>query len=206
MPHGTDEMHAKELQKQPQNHRNPNPQRKRNPRPGHKKDPDPIINPEIWPPEDWKFPQMTKKDETNQHEEDYSRKAGFNYADWRETRPHTLEEHLVCGYEKNGKKISQLILGNESQNGAIQYIGHVPIDDYPLDALVIASHPKTDTHPFSAVPFMSDKPAVWIEPGLNCIVECSEKTENGLMVAPVYRGLRAENPLRLAPVPTSAIQ
>lgn len=176
--------------------RNPNPHQPRDPKPGGRRAPHPIRHPEIQPSPHRRCPCLKKRDEENEYKKDNSDKPGFNHADWHNTEHHALEEHLVCGYEKNGSNISQLILGTESGNGAIRYTGHVPLGEHPLDELIIASHSKTENHPFSTMAFMSDNPAIWLKPSLACLVECSEKTGCGLLMTPVYRGLKADRPLR----------
>ncbi|NLC23202.1 MAG: hypothetical protein GX776_01830 [Oxalobacter sp.] len=197
LPSGLDETGRLDvLQDHTKPKRNPNPKKPRDPKPGSRRDPHPIQHPEIHPPQNRRCPCLKKRDEKNEHREDDSDKPGFNYSDWHKTGHHALEEHLVCGYEKSGNNISQLILGTESDNGAIRYTGHVPLGEHPLDELIIASQSKTDTHPFSTMAFMSDNPAVWLKPSLACLVECSEKTDCGLLMTPVYRGLKADRPLK----------
>ncbi|MDL2284935.1 hypothetical protein LJC19_07335, partial [Oxalobacter sp. OttesenSCG-928-P03] len=186
------------LRDHPKRRRSPNPARQRAPGPGHKKDPHPIRSPEIYPPEKRRCPCLKKRDEKNEGEEDQGRKPRPNRSDWHPVLPCTIEEHLVCGYEQSGRAISQLILGLESENGAISYTGHVPLGAHPLDALIIASQPKAGAHPFYGRPFMSDNPAVWLVPLLFCLIECSEKTGTGLLMTPVYRGLQSRQPVRRA--------
>lgn len=173
----------------------PSPQQKRDPKPKHRRDPHPVRHPENYPPQERDLPRMAKKEEKNEYAKDESRKAGFRFSDWHEALPNTLEEHLICGYEKNGKKICHLILGNETQNGALRYTGHVSIEADPLDAFIIASQIKTEEDPFSSSAFMSDNPATWLRYSLACMIECPEKTEGGLLLSPIYRGLKTEKPL-----------
>ncbi len=157
-----------------------------NTRPNH-----PIREPDTYPSENRQFPNVKKKHTENDYQKDRGRnKPSTCFSNCSKTIEHSLEEHLICGYEQNGKKINQLVLGLESCNGAIRYTGHILLQDHPIDAFIISHAPKTKNHPFSTDAFMSDNLVIWIKPGLICIVQCSERNECGLLMAAVYRGLK----------------
>lgn len=171
---------------------NPNPKKPRDPKPGHQRDPFPIRAPHIHPPSNPRLPSLTQQDAPQQHPKDDSQKPGLNRTDWRHIHPHTLEEHLICGYQKTGAQINRLILGSETPNGDIRYTGHVPFGQHPLDALIIASQSKARDNPFSSPAFLTQQPVTWLIPTLSCIIQCSQKTETGLMLTPTYWGLKTE--------------
>lgn len=155
----------------------------------HPLPPVPVRNPDIHPFEKRDFPRLIQPAKDSERQIDPTRKPGINHAKWHENAPHTLEEHLICGYEKNGQTITCLILGSQTPSGAIRYTGHVPFGEHPLDALIIASQEKHSHHPFHIHSFMSHAPATWLMPGLSCLIQCPEKTDCGYLIDPTYHGL-----------------
>jgi len=150
-----------------------------------------IREPDSYPAENRQCPNIKKKLIKNDYRKDDNKAKPFTFfSNCSKTKEHTLEEHLICGYEQSGKKINQLILGMESCNGAIRYTGHIVLEDHPIDAFIISNCPKTKNHPFSTNAFMSDNLIIWLKLGLICIIQCSEKNEYGLLMAAVYRGLK----------------
>lgn len=156
----------------------------------------PVIEPKIYPEEDRQCPNQKKKNSPNKYQHDAGKKPGLCLTDVENCRTHILEEHLVCGYEKIGKTINQLVLGLKSNNGAIRYTGHVLLDGDELDTLVLASFPKAKAHPFSTTAFMSDNLIIWLKPELLCIIQCSEKNDSGLLITAIYRGLAHQRLLK----------
>lgn len=172
--------------------RNPNPVRQRDPFPGHHRHPTPIHPPIVYPHPRHRCPCLKKEDETSAFQKDNGKRPGIRRSTSHPVFIHTTEEYPICGYETGGRKIGRLILGYEKENGALCYRGRINLGDEKMDELVIRSYPKQRTCPFSEAGGFTGIKAVWLMPGLNCLIQCSQKSPGGIIQSGIYCTLTFE--------------
>lgn len=113
--------------------------------------------------------------------------------DWVKIKYLKDEDFVVCGYIIKSPAITSLVLG-QYHNGELVYKGHVTMGISKADFKIISSQRKLYDAPFHSYPANKSRndEAVWIEPKLVCTVKFMEKTANGGMRQPVYKGLRMD--------------
>lgn len=172
--------------------RNPNPSRQRKPFPEHHRHPAPIHPPVIYPHPKHRCPCLKKEDETNAFQKDDGKQPGIRQGISHPVLIMTTEEYPICGYESAGKKIGRLILGYEQENGTLCYRGRINLGNEAMDELVIRSYPKKRTCPFAESGGFAGTKTVWLMPGLNCLIQCSQKSPAGIIISGIYRTLILE--------------
>ena len=113
--------------------------------------------------------------------------------DWLKVRYHQETEALICGFtEPKGSrdKFGAIILGQEME-GKLTYIGHTGtgFNNKTLHEI----HQKMDSFVIKKSPFektpKTNAPATWVKPVLTAKIHYTERTKDGILRHPVYKGL-----------------
>lgn len=113
--------------------------------------------------------------------------------DWLKVRYHQETEALICGFtEPKGSrdKFGAIILGQEIE-GKLTYIGHTGtgFNNKTLHEI----HQKMDSFVIKKSPFektpKTNAPATWVKPVLTAKIHYTERTKDGILRHPVYKGL-----------------
>jgi bifunctional non-homologous end joining protein LigD len=121
--------------------------------------------------------------------------------DWLKTKCKRGEELLIGGYSRSdvrGKPFSSLLLGTY-EDGKFVYSGKVGtgFDSGDFTSLARKFKPlERATSPFEEVPAAERKGAVWLEPKLVAQVAFAERTRDGRLRHPSFKGLREDKPAR----------
>lgn len=113
--------------------------------------------------------------------------------DWLKVRYHQETEALICGFtEPKGSrdKFGAIILGQEIE-GKLTYIGHTGtgFNNKTLHEI----HQKMDSFVIKKSPFektpKTNAPPTWVKPVLTAKIHYTERTKDGILRHPVYKGL-----------------
>jgi bifunctional non-homologous end joining protein LigD len=121
--------------------------------------------------------------------------------DWLKIKCLKGEEFVIGGYSRSevkGKPFSSLLLGNFA-DGKLLYSGKVGTGfvSADFDRLARKFKPLERTRsPFEEVPASERKDAVWLEPKLVAEVAFAERTRDGRLRHPSFKGLREDKPAR----------
>lgn len=121
--------------------------------------------------------------------------------DWLKIKSKQGEEFVIGGYSRSevrGKPFSSLLLGTFA-DGKLIYSGKVGtgFDAGTFTSLAKRFAPlERARSPFEEVPAAERKDAVWLEPKLVAQVEFAEKTRDGRLRHPSFKGLREDKPSR----------
>lgn len=121
--------------------------------------------------------------------------------DWLKIKCKQEEEFVIGGYSRSdvrGKPFSSLLLGR-FDDGRLIYSGKVGtgFDTSDLAKLAKAFKPLERTRsPFEDVPVPERKGAVWLEPKLVAQISFAEKTRDGRLRHPSFKGLREDKSAR----------
>jgi bifunctional non-homologous end joining protein LigD len=121
--------------------------------------------------------------------------------DWLKIKCKRGEEFVIGGYSRSdvrGKPFSSLLLG-EFSGGELVYAGKVGTGFDAADFTALSRRFKPlerATSAFVEVPAAERKGAVWLEPKLVCQVSFAERTRDGRLRHPSYKGLREDKPAR----------
>lgn len=107
---------------------------------------------------------------------------GKRSKDWIKIKSMCDEDFIVCGYF--GKSI---IIGSYHKEGFI-YSGHISTSISRDDYSIIRATPKASKVIYREFPDFEN--AIWLQPILVCNVQYMEKTKNGGLRQPVFKGLR----------------
>lgn len=107
--------------------------------------------------------------------------------DWIKCKNLMDEDFVICGYIKKAGGVTSIVLGQYSR-GVLVYKGHVTLGVAGESFGRILSLSTVEEPPYP-VP-SGNEVAVWVEPRLACTVKFMEKTANGGMRQPVFKGLR----------------
>jgi bifunctional non-homologous end joining protein LigD/DNA ligase-1 len=111
---------------------------------------------------------------------------GKRTKDWSKCKALKDEDFVICGYYYKGS-LASIILGAYSGNRLV-YQSHVVMGVSKRDFKIIAAQISM---PKSLYPGFPDFPgAVWIAPSLVCTVKFMERTRNGGLRQPQFKGLR----------------
>jgi bifunctional non-homologous end joining protein LigD len=126
--------------------------------------------------------------------------SGKRVATWLKIKATHTEEFVVGGYTQgrgSRQSLGALLLGTWDGE-RLRYVGHVGsgLDEETLDAL----RPKLPaltrkSHPFSAKPDLH-RPTTWLEPTLVAEVTFQNRTESGMLRAPVFIRFRDDIDVR----------
>jgi bifunctional non-homologous end joining protein LigD len=121
--------------------------------------------------------------------------------DWRKIKCTRGEEFVIGGYSRSdvkGKPFSSLLLGT-FEGDKLVYSGKVGtgFDAADLDMLTRKFAPLERTKsPFEEVPAAERKGAAWLEPKLVAQIDFTERTRDGRLRHPSYKGLREDKSAR----------
>ncbi|MGH6803481.1 MAG: DNA ligase D [Methyloceanibacter sp.] len=121
--------------------------------------------------------------------------------DWRKIKCTSGEEFVIGGYSRSdvrGKPFSSLLLGT-FDNGKLSYAGKVGTGFDSGDFTNLAEKFKSlerSRCPFEEVPAPERKGAVWLEPKLVAQIAFTERTRDGRLRHPSFKGLRGDKPAR----------
>nr|DAI95709.1 MAG TPA: Thermostable DNA ligase [Caudoviricetes sp.] len=111
---------------------------------------------------------------------------GKRTKDWIKFKNLLDDDFVVLGYIEKENNVVSLVLG-QYQKSKMIYKGHVTLGVSREDFKII-SGTRTAKPPFA--PPKGNENAVWIQPKLVCAVKFMERTSNGGLRQPVYKGLR----------------
>ena len=121
--------------------------------------------------------------------------------DWLKIKCTKGEEFVIGGYSRSevrGKPFSSLLLGT-FDDGRLIYSGKVGtgFDSGDFTSLAKKFEPlERASSPFTEVPAAERKDAVWLEPKLVAQVDFTERTRDGRLRHPSFKGLREDKPAR----------
>lgn len=121
--------------------------------------------------------------------------------DWLKIKSKQGEEFVIGGYSRSdvrGKPFSSLLLGSY-EDGKLIYAGKVGtgFDAPAFSRLAKKFAPlKRTRSPFEEVPAAERKGAVWLEPKLVAEIAFAERTRDGRLRHPSFKGLREDKPPR----------
>lgn len=115
---------------------------------------------------------------------------GKRTKDWVKVKNLLDDDFVVCGYIVKSESIVSIVLGQYGPGGEMEYKGHVTMGVSRGDFARIQALPPAGC-PFDPLPKGNDK-AVWVAPELACTVKYMEKTANGGLRQPVFKGLRED--------------
>ena len=111
--------------------------------------------------------------------------------DWIKIKNLKDDDFVVCGYiMKEGGVVSIIIA--QYNGGVLCYKGHVTLGISRSDFSVISDHDVIDTPPLDYPSTKDNDRAIWIVPDLVCTVKYMQKTVNGGLRHPIFKGLRAD--------------
>ena len=121
--------------------------------------------------------------------------------DWLKIKCLRGEEFVIGGYSRSdvkGKPFSSLLLGT-FEDGTLAYSGKVGtgFDAADFERLARKFQPlERARSPFEEVPREERKGAVWLEPKLVAQIAFTERTRDGRLRHPSFKGLREDKPAR----------
>ena len=121
--------------------------------------------------------------------------------DWLKIKCLRGEEFVIGGYSRSdvkGKPFSSLLLGT-FEDGTLAYSGKVGtgFDAADFERLAQKFQPlERARSPFDEVPREERKGAVWLEPKLVAQIAFTERTRDGRLRHPSFKGLREDKPAR----------
>lgn len=113
---------------------------------------------------------------------------GIRTKDWIKVKNLLDDDFVVCGYIEKEKSVVSIVLGQYAEDTLV-YKGHVTLGVSGHDFAVIRAQRRLHAHPFPDFP-KGNESAIWIAPDLVCTVKFMERTSNGSMRQPVFKGLR----------------
>ncbi len=124
--------------------------------------------------------------------------SGKRVTTWLKVKGTTSEDFVVIGYTDGGgargKTFGALILATHDERGQLVFAGHAGtgFNDRTLrDLKARLDELETDQCPLPEVP-LSNAPQRWVRPELVAEVKFTQWTNDGLLRAPVFVGLRAD--------------
>ncbi len=119
---------------------------------------------------------------------------GKRTKDWIKMKALLDDDFVVCGYFFKGGNVTSVILG-AYQGDRLIYQGHAVLGVSCNDFKVISSAERVNKNDFYT-DFPDYEGTVWIKPELVCTVEFMERTTNGGLRQPVFKGLRGDKEVR----------
>ncbi|AFL82550.1 ATP-dependent DNA ligase LigD polymerase module,ATP-dependent DNA ligase LigD phosphoesterase module [Aequorivita sublithincola DSM 14238] len=122
---------------------------------------------------------------------------GYRSENWLKIKNSTTEEALICGYTDSvggDTLFGSLILGQYNEED-LKYIGNCGSGFSVTEQKeLLAKFQKItiDESPFKEKINLKGRKPHWVKPFLVCEVKFSEKTKNGILRHPVYKGIRQD--------------
>lgn len=123
---------------------------------------------------------------------DSSYHMGERTKNWVKCKNLKDEDFVICGYIYKQENLVSLVLGQYNHRGELRCMGHVTMGVSREDFRRILTIPETEHPPFKEQPTASSKDALWIAPVLVCTVKYMERTKDGKLRQPVFKGLRLD--------------
>ncbi len=112
---------------------------------------------------------------------------GKRSKDWIKIKALSDEDFVVCGYYLKAENLTSIILGSYQYSELI-YISHVAMGVSRDDFKIIKATDRVSKELYKNFPEFEG--AVWVKPVLVCKVEFMDKTQNGGLRQPIFKGLR----------------
>lgn len=109
--------------------------------------------------------------------------------DWIKIKNFLDDDFVVCGYLPKENNMMSLILGQYDKS-RLTYIGHVTLGVRGESFKKIKQVPEMDLPPFTTPP--GNEGTIWLQPKLVCTVKFMQRTANGGIRQPVFKGLRED--------------
>ncbi|WP_418427895.1 DNA ligase [Anaerotruncus massiliensis (ex Liu et al. 2021)] len=109
--------------------------------------------------------------------------------DWIKCKNLLDDDFVVCGYIRKSDHMTSIVLG-QYDGAALVYKGHVTLGVSGEAFRRIEGHRAVPAPPMDVPAGHGNDLAVWISPDLVCTVKFMERTANGGMRQPVFKGLR----------------
>ena len=116
---------------------------------------------------------------------------GKRTKDWIKIKNLQDDDFVVCGWIPKDNHMTSIVLGQYRGNTLV-YKGHVTLGVGGKAFEIIKEQKILDRPPLEAPAGHGNDTAYWIEPNLVCAVKYMEKTQNGGMRQPVFKGLRED--------------
>lgn len=114
---------------------------------------------------------------------------GKRTKEWIKIKNLLDDDFVVCGYIFKENNMASIVLG-QYNNARLIYKGHVTLGVSGADFHRITQHQRVDAPPVEAPAGHGNEHAEWVSPDLVCTVKFMERTANGGMRQPVFKGLR----------------
>jgi len=111
---------------------------------------------------------------------------GKRTKDWVKMKALLDGDFIVCGYYMKSN-LGSVIIGSWG-DGTVVYQGHVVLGVSRQDFRIMSASPRAEKSAYPSFPDFDD--AIWLEPRLVCTVKYMERTRNGGLRQPVFKGLR----------------
>ena len=109
--------------------------------------------------------------------------------DWIKCKNLLDDDFVVCGYIRKSDHMTSIVLG-QYDGATLVYKGHVTLGVSGDAFRRIEAHRAIPAPPMDVPAGHGNDLAVWISPDLVCTVKFMERTANGGMRQPVFKGLR----------------
>ncbi len=123
---------------------------------------------------------------------------------WLKVKANQAEEFVIGGYTtgtgRRSSTFGAILIGQYCVSGDLEFAGHVGTgyDEQALKMLLEKLEPlRTGQCPFAVCPRLN-APAFWVRPELVAEVKYLERTDDGILRAPVFLGLRQDKDPREA--------
>lgn len=110
---------------------------------------------------------------------------------WLKIKNMLDDDFVICGYADKENHMTSLALG-QYQGDALRYQGHVAFGVRGAVLARIKAQPCRSQPPFEQDDVRENENTVWLEPSLVCRVEFMNRTKNGGIRQPVFKGLRED--------------
>jgi len=101
------------------------------------------------------------------------------------------DDFVICGYSVQENHLTSLVLG-QFQGGSLRFQGHVAFGVRGPALALIKALPRCSQPPFPLDEVRKHDDTVWLVPALVCRVEFMNRTKNGGIRQPVFKGLRED--------------
>lgn len=115
---------------------------------------------------------------------------GKRTKNWKKIKNLVDDDFVICGYIHKENNMTSIVLGQYDRKGKLQYKGHVTLGVGGKAFQKIVQQCQISEPPILFPPGHGNENAVWLVPTLVCTVKFMERTKNGGMRQPVFKGLR----------------
>ena len=113
--------------------------------------------------------------------------------DWIKIKNLLDDDFVICGYILKSNHMTNIVLA-QYRGGKLVYKGHVTLGVSGREFKRVQSQKHLSEPSLSYPPGHGNERAQWIEPSLVCTVKFMERTANGGMRQPVFKGIRDDKP------------